>query len=280
MALIQKVFNNSELACSISCFVKDDQVWFKGKDVASILEYKCPRRAIFDHVDNEDKVQFHRFSVGEVDLTPPTIDPQTILINESGLYSLIFGSKLEKAKMFKRWVTSEVLPAIRKTGQYQLRPKNITKQLCFKMETEKDLHYRIKNFIDEYYNGEILYNANLGELQDTSAKRIDAACRGYQAGSPDLEIKEQTKEHIGLCIEFKSPTGHGSLKPNQIEVHKELESRGYKVLCSNDYEFLLLQVKEYLDNRRYLCEYCKKRRKLFCSKHSRSQHYRFFHKIQ
>lgn len=83
---------------------------FIGKDVAERLGYSNPQKAIRDHVDSEDKTVNESFTVNG---TPP------ILINESGVYALIFGSKLEAAKRFKRWVTSEVLPAIRKTGQYR-----------------------------------------------------------------------------------------------------------------------------------------------------------------
>lgn len=87
--------------------------YFVGKDVASVLDYSNTRNAILQHVDSEDALK-----QGVPDSQGFT--QQTTLINESGLYSLIFGSKLESAKIFKRWVTSEVLPAIRKTGSYNL----------------------------------------------------------------------------------------------------------------------------------------------------------------
>ena len=88
----------------------DDEPYFVGKDVATILGYSNPRKAIIDHVDEEDKKDgvTIRDSIGRKQ-TP-------ILINESGLYSLILSSKLPTSKKFKRWVTSEVLPAIRKHG--------------------------------------------------------------------------------------------------------------------------------------------------------------------
>lgn len=90
----------------------DNEPYFVGKDVAEILGYSNPRKAIGDHVDAEDKTDgvTIRDSMGREQA--PTV------INESGLYSLILSSKLPKAKEFKRWVTSEVLPTIRKTGGY------------------------------------------------------------------------------------------------------------------------------------------------------------------
>lgn len=85
--------------------------WLVGKDVAVALGYKNPQRAIRDHVDAEDK--------GVTKTVTPSGEQEMLIINESGLYSLILSSKMPKAKAFKRWVTSEVLPAIRKTGAYE-----------------------------------------------------------------------------------------------------------------------------------------------------------------
>lgn len=93
----------------------NNEPYFVGKDVAEILGYKNPRDAISKHVDEDDKldgVAIHD-SIGR--------EQKPILINESGLYSLVLSSKLPSAKKFKRWVTSEVLPALRKTGQYQVK---------------------------------------------------------------------------------------------------------------------------------------------------------------
>lgn len=85
--------------------------WLVGKDVAIALGYKNPQRAIRDHVDTEYQ--------GVTKTVTPSGEQEMLIINESGLYSLILSSKMPKAKAFKRWVTSEVLPAIRKTGAYE-----------------------------------------------------------------------------------------------------------------------------------------------------------------
>ena len=87
----------------------DSEPYFVGKDVATILGYANPQKAIRDHVDEEDRTVNESFTVNGTAAT---------LINESGIYALILGSKLPKAKKFKRWVTSEVLPSIRKHGLY------------------------------------------------------------------------------------------------------------------------------------------------------------------
>lgn len=96
--------------------------WFVGKDVAAVLEYSNPRKALADHVDQEDKGVTKCDTLGGVQ--------ELTIINESGLYSLILSSKLPTAKQFKRWVTSEVLPSIRKNGGYisgqeQLTPSEL-----------------------------------------------------------------------------------------------------------------------------------------------------------
>ena len=88
----------------------DNQPWFVGKDVASALGYANPQKECRGHIDEEDK--------GVSFLDPPGGKQSLTIINESGLYSLILSSKLSSAKKFKRWVTAEVLPAIRKTGSY------------------------------------------------------------------------------------------------------------------------------------------------------------------
>lgn len=107
-----QVFENAEFGRVRTIEVKGSP-YFVGKDVAEILGYSNPRKAIGDHVDEEDKGVTKCDTLGG--------EQEVTVINESGLYSLILSSKLPTAKKFKRWVTSEVLPAIRKTGSYKSR---------------------------------------------------------------------------------------------------------------------------------------------------------------
>ncbi len=104
-----QIFNNEKFG-QIRLVLINDEPWIVGKDVAQALGYERTADAIRAHVDDEDK------GVGEIP-TPGGTQQMTI-INESGMYALIFGSKLPSAKRFKHWVTSEVLPTIRKTGRY------------------------------------------------------------------------------------------------------------------------------------------------------------------
>ena len=116
-----KIWENPEFG-ELRTVEMNGEPWMVGKDVATALGYKNPRDAIARHVDAEDK--------GVVKHDTPSGEQEMVIINESGLYSLVLGSKLPTAKKFKRWVTNEVLPSIRKTGGYiagqdQLTPEEL-----------------------------------------------------------------------------------------------------------------------------------------------------------
>lgn len=105
-----KIFESPEFG-QVRTVTIDNEVYFVGKDVADALGYANPKNAVPQHVDDEDKLNTQIEYAGQ--------RREVTVINESGLYALIFGSKLESAKRFKHWVTSEVLPSVRKTGSYQ-----------------------------------------------------------------------------------------------------------------------------------------------------------------
>lgn len=117
-----KIFNNPDFG-EIRTVVIDGEPWFVAKDIAKSLGYKNTNQSVKDNTDEEDK--------GVSPIVTPSGIQNMVIVNESGLYSLIFGSKLESVKKFKKWVTSEVLPTIRKTGQYgQARlPMTIPEQI-------------------------------------------------------------------------------------------------------------------------------------------------------
>ena len=125
-----QIFENAEFG-QIRTVTIDEEVWFVGKDVAEALGYSNSSKAVSVHVGEEDRI----LKVLEADSqNGNVVKTQTALINESGLYALIFGSKLESAKRFKHWVTSEVLPSIRKHGVYavdELLAKAVEKAFWF-----------------------------------------------------------------------------------------------------------------------------------------------------
>ena len=105
------IFSNERFG-RIRTVLIDGVVWFVGKDVAAALGYSNPRKALADHVEEIDKI------CGVTIRDPRGREQKPTLINESGVYSLIFASKLPEAKEFKHWVTSEILPSVRTTGSY------------------------------------------------------------------------------------------------------------------------------------------------------------------
>lgn len=115
-----EIFNHPEFG-NLRCIEKDGEPWFVGKDVATALKYSDAFGALKKHVETEDKLVCQIDSAGQ--------KRSVTIINESGLYSLILSSKLESAKRFKHWVTSEVLPCIRKTGRYVVGQENMPKEI-------------------------------------------------------------------------------------------------------------------------------------------------------
>lgn len=138
-----QTFSNTEFG-NIRTLTIDFEPWFVGKDVAAALGYKEPTKATREKVDDEDK--------GMSKIGTPMGAQNMIIINESGLYSLILSSKLPNAKKFKRWVTSEVLPAIRKTGSYSVEPLQPIERI-----TTKDDYLRAASIVGSCRNERLPY---------------------------------------------------------------------------------------------------------------------------
>ena len=265
--MISQSYKNNNLGIELTSYIdKKQNIWFKGKDIAKTLGYTDTTQAIRKHVGEEDKYK------GGVETTGGL--QQVIYINESGFYSLILSSKLESAKKFKKWITSEVLPSIRKYGQYKMfdNPNNN----MIMISNEKELHYKVVNLIRKYYPDAMLV-AGLGENQDTEEKRIDSWKKGYQRGQPDLMILNYHKDYQGLCIEFKSPTNNYEVSDSQIKMKEQYKKNNYKFLLSNDYDKICKSIHKYMDGIRIPCEYCSK---LFCNQKTLSSHYTSFHHIK
>ena len=197
-------------------------------------------------------------------------------MNESGLCSLIFGSKLESAKAFKRWVTKDVLPSIRKTGRYDYCINHkYNNTLTFKIENEMDLHVKVVSFLRKRCPHS-LFTVTLGENQDTVHKRIDSFKKGYLCGSPDLIINNLHKRYSGFAIEMKSPKGNGVLSPDQSMMLQQYRNNGFKTLVSNDYDHIMEQLIEYFRDVGIKCSYCPRR---FISSQSLRNHIKSFHRV-
>ena len=136
----------------VRTLIKNNEPWFIGNDLAEVLGYRNKSDALQKHIDKEDKDEIAiRDSIGRMQNTP--------IVNESGMYALIFGSKLPKAKEFKRWVTSEVLPSIRKHGTY------MTAETIEKALTDPDTIIQLATTLKEEREQRLIAEQRVNELQ-------------------------------------------------------------------------------------------------------------------
>lgn len=178
-----EIFKNREFG-EIRTVVINAEPWFVGKDIAEVLGYSNSRKAILDHVDDEDKIDgvTIRDSIGR--------DQAAVVINESGLYALIFGSKMASAKRFKHWVTSEVLPQIRKNGSYQ---KRLTPEEMMRIQLGMvDDH---ENRIEHLENTMTIDYGRQQELKKSVNKRVIEVLGGKKATA----YKEMSKKVFTEC---------------------------------------------------------------------------------
>lgn len=173
-----QIFNSEEFG-EVRTVTIDNEPWFVGKDVALALGYSNASKAVSTHVEEEDRI----LKVLEADSqNGNVVKTQTTLINESGLYALIFGSKLESAKRFKHWVTSEVLPTIHRTGSYQ-KPMTIAEQIQLlalgnqnheerieKLENTMTIDYGQQKYIGDLVSSVVI--AHLGGKESNAYKEI------------------------------------------------------------------------------------------------------------
>ena len=265
--MITQSYKNKDLGIEITSYIdKKQNIWFVGKDIAKILGYCDTNQAIRKHVDEEDKYK------GSVETTGGL--QHTFYVNESGFYSLVLSSKLETAKKFKHWICSEVLPSIRKFGQFKMFDSPWNQMIM--ISNEKELHYKVVNLIRKYYPDSLLV-AGLGENQDTDEKRLDSYKKGYQKGQPDLMILNYHKDYQGLCIEFKSPTNNYKISESQLEMETQYKKNNYAYILSNDYDEICKKIHKYMNDVRIPCEYCPK---AFCSKKTLNIHNKIIHRIE
>ena len=270
--MLEKKFKNVDLGIELTSYLDNQQnVFFLEKDVATILGYSNTKEALKRHVSEENKmIRFMQVNRRGRETRPQQNDnrgretrPQQndnrgkyyTIINEPGFYELVFGSKLEFAKKFRKWVFNTVLPSIRKYGYFKKfdNPNN----KMFKIENETDLHYKVVQLIRNYYPNSILV-AGLGENQDTEDKRLDSYKKGYQRGQPDLMILDFHKDYKGLCIEFKSPTNNYCVSESQLKMKEKYRDNEYAFILSNDYDKISKLIHKYMAGVRIPCKYCSK----------------------
>lgn len=177
----------------------NEEPYFVGKDIATILGYKNTKDALLKHVDEEDKLGAQIATSGQ--------RREMTIINESGLYSLILSSKLPNAKKFKRWVTSEVLPTIRKTGSYQL-PQTPEGQIRLLLKSNVHMDERLTNAEEDIAllkNKSEIDSTQRFQLQKARNKRAIEVCGGkdrnfYKTRSRKvfMELAHDFKEYFEI----------------------------------------------------------------------------------
>lgn len=210
-----QIFENQEFG-TVRTVELDGEPWLVGKDVAQALGYSNPRKALADHVEEEDKGVTKCDTLGGVQ--------EMTIINESGLYSLVLSSKLPGAKKFRRWVTAEVLPAIRRTGGYRM-PKDYPSALRALADAEEEkLALRAEN---EQQRQAIAEFQPLRQYIDTILSSTGAIATTQIAADYDISAKQLNKilheEGLQHCVNgqwilYRRHMGKGYTKSETIPI--------------------------------------------------------------
>ena len=233
--------------------------YFRAADVTTILGYKSSAKAIRAHVTDKyvrTLQQLSETASRAILINAPNRDihctelghsflqagKPPLYLCESGVYELAFQSTKPEAVRFREWVVEVALPEIRQTGRFVRE-----QQMCLMNET--DLHYKVVQFIRKFWLEAIIV-PGLGELQDTSEKRIDAWKKGYKSGQPDILILNCTRKASGLALEFKTPLVMKDPSPQQEAFLQYLKSNRYETLVSNSYDEIIVKVLEYRETAR------------------------------
>ena len=227
------IFNSEEFG-DIRTVTIDNEPWFVGKDVATALGYKNTADAIGKHIDTDDKLTSQIAIAGQ--------RRDVVVINESGLYALILGSKLESAKRFKHWVTSEVLPAIRKTGSYQ-KPMTTAEQIQLLAQGNIELKEKIdavNDDLQEFKRDMPLLALECQKITKAKNQKVVPILGGKNAPAyKDNSIRQQVYSDIDAQLrrEFGVNT-YKAIKRNQCDV-------AIKII--NEYE-LPMYLKDRIDD--------------------------------
>ena len=234
-----QVIKNDTLNCELKYITVDDEIWFRGKTVATVLGYTDTDQAIRKHVEDEDKCKLREFEKPVKTTGLKKNEKSTIMINESGLYSLILSSKLPTAKNFKRWVTKEVLPTIRKTGSYEIpkpQPRsdidkqleNTTLDLMKMLLTDKDC--KLQTVARDYIHNKFSQKQITYQEEDKYARDITDICKDEFDFVPNMKQKikigqilkkEYTKTFDEPLLKYEKYCNGGMRKVNAYPKDKE-----------------------------------------------------------
>ena len=144
------------------------------------------------------------------------------------------------------------------------------------LSNETELHYKVVDFIKRFKQ-DIILIPGLGENQKTTQTRSDSYFKGYEAGQVDILILNPHRYYQGLAIELKTPTGKNNVSNKQKEYLNKLENLSFKVIVSNDYDLIVVELLKYFRHVLYPCKHCLGRK--YNSKEKLERHNKYFHKI-
>lgn len=199
-----QLFTNEELDMKVRVVEINGEPWLVGKEVAEVLGYKNTRDALSKHVDEEDK--------NTVAIYDGIGNPNKVIINESGLYSLVLRSKLPEAKKFKRWVTSEVLPSIRKHGMYAtddlLNDPDLMIKAASKIKEEREGRLKAESQVKELTDKVVKLSIDVNNLEKRTVK-----------GTTLTDISCCTDTPRRLIEDYCFSMGWYSKKNNEVIIH-------------------------------------------------------------
>lgn len=236
-----QIFNNPEFG-DVRVVMQDGEPWFVGKDVANDLGYRNGSRDINRHVDEEDRYKVMLFDGNQ--------DKETIIINESGLYSLILSSKLPSAKKFKRWVTSEVLPTIRKTGGYVDQSRSdlfIDTYLPFADETTRTLFKSTLDVINS--QNEMIKNKNQ-EIIEKDGKI------SYQSNVINGLTKNIKTADMRQILNRIMRNNHGRFEQRWVVLYREFDNKYHMDTKARYENYIKKNPKSGLKNRLDFIDKC------------------------
>lgn len=228
-----QIFNNEEFG-NVRSLMIDNEPWLVGKDVATDLGYQNGSRDINRHVDEEDRRKVMVFDGKQ--------NKETIVINESGLYALVFGSKLPSAKKFKHWVTSEVLPTLRKTGSYAKVPTDPRELLMLTIKAHEQTAQRVDVFEEKV--SDLEKSTTIDSSQQNTLEKVAKTTAIRTLGGIDSRAYQLMSRKIFSNIwrdyknYFKLGSYRDTLKTDYENAKNYLESWSPEVNTS-------LKIKEY-----------------------------------
>lgn len=204
-----EIFNHPDFG-NIRTTVINNEPWFAGKDVAEALGYSDPLKAIRVHVDEDDK--------GVDEMATPGGNQSVVIINESGVYALVFGSKLPSAKKFKHWVTSEILPTIRKTGGYQIPtdPMSALKLMFEVQQTDNQRINELEGKVTDISENAPLTPSEYGYLNHLIASRIREVKQVHQ-----MALNKRQNSYLYKAI------GRDVKQVANVQVRSQIRSRDF-----------------------------------------------------